>query len=143
MFVWEKRVLPFQNSCLRGTVPVALKDLPSLHPSQNCCLSAGQGLPEKVPRPPGLNTVPRVIEGVAHYVCVGVVQLPEHLKQATTCLLHTDAQLPRRWGLLSISKETWKIKSPVPILTLRISLSLSAVLEESTTMTNFTLELVT
>lgn len=54
-----------------------------------------------------------------------------------------DAQLLPRWGLLSISKETGKIKTLVPTLTLRISLSLSAVLEESTTMTNFTLELVT
>lgn len=27
---------------------------------------------------PGLDAVPRVVEGVAHHICVGAVQLPEH-----------------------------------------------------------------
>lgn len=28
-----------------------------------------------------MDTVPRVIEGVAHYVCIGIMQLSEHLKR--------------------------------------------------------------
>lgn len=62
-------------------------------PFQKHYLLAKQGLQNKVanPRaagPPGLNAVPRVIEGVAHHIRVGVMQLPEHLKQEPTFLIH-------------------------------------------------------
>lgn len=62
--------------------------------------------------------------------------------------VHTP-RLPKFW-LLGICKQSEREKTHEPrnilrrrALTLRISLSRSAVLEESTTMTNFTLELVT
>lgn len=45
-FVWKNRVLPLQNGCLRRTVPVAYKGLPSL-PLRIAASQQGGGYPRR------------------------------------------------------------------------------------------------
>lgn len=66
--------------------------------------------------PPGLNAVSWVIEGVTHHICVGVVQLPEHLQEEPTFLIHMYTGLLPYFLPLNIFKQK-KNKQPQAPLT--------------------------
>lgn len=46
---------------------------------------------------PGLYLVPRVVKGVAHYICIRIMQLPEHLERQFSVQLPSDKWLISAW----------------------------------------------
>lgn len=111
---WSPTPLLFHTICKSLDSPAALtrahhfQGLPpqaqSLCPQQDGLTA--KAAPEGV-SPPGLDAVPRVVEGVAHHICVGAVQLPEHLKPKPTVFgIHPHVQLlPGIW-LPGISEQS-------------------------------------
>lgn len=87
----------------------------TLHPRplpDPVCLPCVQGRPAGT-HAPGLNAVARRVEGVAHHVGVGAVQLPEHLQQEpATCEILPYTRLLPHVGLVALTKQGEQAERP-------------------------------